>query len=167
MSWFLLQRLIFFRYSSFHRLLVAVTMCKSNAKMRSFNRRVVSQNALRYMSSNSQSQQQVIVISGASSGIGEEIALKYAGKHSKLILGARRVEKLTEVAQRCVLKGASSADVIRCDVSQENDCKHLISKSIELHGRIDVLVLNAGVGQVRFSLCFSLSDDGRLFFWKR
>jgi short-subunit dehydrogenase len=103
----------------------------------------------------------VVVISGASSGIGEEIALKYAKKHSKLILGARRVEKLAEVAERCVSNGASSADVIRCDVSQENDCKSLIAKSMELHGRIDVLVLNAGVGQVNththcLPICFSL-----------
>jgi short-subunit dehydrogenase len=97
-----------------------------------------------------QSPQQVVVISGASSGIGEEIALKYAGKQTKLILGARRVEKLNEVAQRCLTNGAISADVIKCDVSQEVDCKNLISKTIELHGKIDVLVLNAGVGQVRF-----------------
>ena len=91
---------------------------------------------------------EVIVISGASSGIGEEIALKYAGKQTKLILGARRIEKLNEVAQRCLSNGAVSADVIQCDVSQEIDCKTLIKKTIELHGKIDILVLNAGVGQV-------------------
>jgi hypothetical protein len=121
---------------------------RPNSVMRSLHQRIRSQRALRFLSSNSQQQQHVVVISGASSGIGEEIALKYAKKHSKLILGARRVEKLAEVAERCVSNGASSADVIRCDVSQENDCKSLIAKSMELHGRIDVLVLNAGVGQV-------------------
>lgn len=113
--------------------------------------KISHRSSFRYFSSTThlhQSSSEVIVISGASSGIGEEIALKYAGKQTKLILGARRLEKLNEVAQRCLSNGAVSADVIQCDVSQENDCKTLIQKTIELHGKIDVLVLNAGVGQV-------------------
>jgi short-subunit dehydrogenase len=115
--------------------------------MKSLNK-IPHRSFFRLFSSTTQPNQQVVIISGASSGIGEEIALKYAGKHTKLILGARRVEKLNEVAQKCLSNGALSADVIKCDVSQEVDCKNMINEAIKLHGKIDVLVLNAGVGQV-------------------
>lgn len=111
---------------------------------------------------------QVIIISGASSGIGEEIALQYSSKkNTKLILGARRIDKLNEVSKKCLNNGALSADVIQCDVSQENDCKNLINKTIELHGKIDVLVLNAGVGQVIISILLIFVTFNRHFFLKQ
>ena len=88
----------------------------------------------------------VVVISGASSGIGEELAILYAKKGAKLILSARRVEKLKRVAENC--HGAGGVQVVACDVSVEEDCKHLISQSMEHYGSIDYLILNAGVGQV-------------------
>lgn len=87
----------------------------------------------------------VVVISGASSGIGAELAKLYASKGAKLVLSARRVDKLNDIAKEC---SGTDIEVVACDVSKENDCKNLISKSVESYGSIDYLILNAGVGQV-------------------
>jgi short-subunit dehydrogenase len=91
---------------------------------------------------------QVVVISGASGGIGEEVGLLYAKKGAKLILAARSLDKLTAVAEGCQLAGAFQTEIMRCDVSKEKDCKDLVAFAVETYGAIDVLVLNAGLGQV-------------------
>lgn len=94
----------------------------------------------------------VVVISGASSGIGEELAKLYASKGAKLVLSARRIDRLNHVAEACT--SAGGVEVVACDVSVEKDCKNLIAKSVAQYGTIDYLILNAGVGQVRMiELC--------------
>lgn len=94
----------------------------------------------------------VVVVTGASSGIGEEISLAYAEKGANLVLSARRADKLQAVSEKCMLVGADSTVVVNCDVSKNEDCKNLIEQAIKTHGCIDILILNAGVGQV--SSCF-------------
>ena len=81
-------------------------------------------------------------------GIGEELSLLYGEQGAKLVLSARRVDKLRNVADKTKLAGANQVEVVSCDVSSRDDCKKLIDEAIARCGRIDVLILNAGVGQV-------------------
>lgn len=84
----------------------------------------------------------VVIITGASSGIGKTLAEKYASEGYRLVLAARREERLQELAE--CLKNTEVLPV-RTDVSLEEDCKNLIIKAIERFGRIDILINNAGI----------------------
>jgi short-subunit dehydrogenase len=88
----------------------------------------------------------VVVITGASSGIGEAAALAFARKRSNLVLGARRVDQLNAVAQACRAKGAPEVTVRRLDVGQRAEAKAFVAAALRDHERIDVLVNNAGLG---------------------
>lgn len=87
-------------------------------------------------------QNKVVVITGASSGIGKALAEKYSSKGWRLVLGARRIEKLTELETSLPETEILS---IKTDVSVEADCKNLIESAIQKFGRIDVLINNAGI----------------------
>ncbi len=84
----------------------------------------------------------VVVITGASSGIGRALAEKYAAEGFRLVLAARRIERLVELQKRL-----SNVDVlpVKTDVSIEEDCKKLIDSAVEKFGRIDILINNAGI----------------------
>lgn len=86
----------------------------------------------------------VVVITGATSGIGRALAYEFAAKGSKVVIGARNHEKLIEVAEDIKLKGGEIA-FAQTDVSSEADCKNLILTAVERFGKIDVLINNAGV----------------------
>lgn len=86
----------------------------------------------------------VVIITGASSGIGEALAEIYASKKSKVILASRDIQKLEEVKNKLIARGGV-VSVIACDVSKESDCKSLIEQTIKLYGQIDILVNNAGI----------------------
>lgn len=88
----------------------------------------------------------VVVITGASSGIGEAAALAFARKRSNLVLGARRVDRLNAVAQKCREKGAPEVTVRRLDVGQRVEARAFVAAAMRDHERIDVLVNNAGLG---------------------
>jgi short-subunit dehydrogenase len=90
------------------------------------------------------SKSKVVVITGASSGIGEATAHAFAKKGWSLVLAARSIDKLNEVADFCRLLGANVL-AVQCDVSVEDDCKHLISETLTYFGGIHVLVNNAGI----------------------
>jgi short-subunit dehydrogenase len=89
-------------------------------------------------------QNRVIVITGASDGIGAELAKQLAAFKPKLVLAARRREALDVVAKACEARGAQVL-VVPTDVSIEADCRALIAKAVEQFGAIDMLVNNAGV----------------------
>ena len=92
----------------------------------------------------------VIAITGASEGIGAELARQLSNPATALVLAARNMEKLDQVAAQCRAKGAQALGV-RCDVGVEADCKVLIEQAVARFGGIDVLVNNAGVsGHARF-----------------
>ena len=87
----------------------------------------------------------VVVITGASSGIGLALAESFAGAGAKLVLAARNLAKLQEIATNLKLKYASEVITVGVDVSKEVQCQNLISQSIKNFGQIDVLINNAGI----------------------
>jgi short-subunit dehydrogenase len=85
-----------------------------------------------------------IVITGASDGIGAELARQLAAPGVSLALAARGIDRLQEVKGQCEAKGAQAL-AVRCDVSVEADCRNLAATAAEALGGIDILVNNAGV----------------------
>lgn len=83
----------------------------------------------------------VVVVTGASSGIGEALAHRFAALGAHVVAGARSIDKLQKVVES--LPTLSLA--VACDVSREEDCKNLIQRAVEAFGHIDVLVNNAGI----------------------
>ena len=86
----------------------------------------------------------VVIITGASSGIGKACAIVFAEKGAKVVLAARNRDKLTSVEAELQGKGAAVL-AVTCDVSIESDCKRLIDETLQTFGRIDVLINNAGL----------------------
>src|SRR5262245_19111759 len=84
----------------------------------------------------------VVVITGASSGIGAELAEALGGAGSKIMLAARRERELAEVAARC----GSEAVPFVCDVTQRGEADALRAAALARFGHIDVWVNNAGRG---------------------
>jgi len=85
----------------------------------------------------------VVIITGASSGIGSQIAFKLAEQGAWLALAARDVDNLQEVANTCSHLGAKVI-IIPTDVSDKTQCQNLIERTLEKYGRIDTLINNAG-----------------------
>jgi short-subunit dehydrogenase len=86
----------------------------------------------------------VVIITGASSGIGRALAIAMAQEGASVILAARNKEKLDEVVSEINYQGLEAL-AVKTDVSNENDCKNLIISTIEKFGRLDALVNNAGI----------------------
>lgn len=84
----------------------------------------------------------VVIITGASSGIGRALAYKFANENYKVVIAARRIERLNSIENDFVSGQILS---VGTDVSREEDCKRLIDKTIEKFGRIDILINNAGI----------------------
>ncbi|KAL4634517.1 hypothetical protein ACB092_04G205400 [Castanea dentata] len=92
----------------------------------------------------------VVLITGASSGIGEHIAYEYARRGAVLALVARREDRLRIVANKARELGSPEVIVIRADVSKDEECKQFVHKTVNHFGRLDHLVNNAGVIRVDF-----------------
>lgn len=86
----------------------------------------------------------VVIITGASSGIGEACAYAFAKQGAKVVLAARSVSKLNHVKQQCDALGAETL-LVQCDVSIETDCENLINQTVFEFKTIDVLINNAGI----------------------
>ncbi len=84
-----------------------------------------------------------ILLTGASSGIGRELALQLAPERPRLALAARDTARLDEVATRCRELGAE-VEVMPADVGDQAACRELVERVRERFGAIDVLLLNAG-----------------------
>lgn len=89
-------------------------------------------------------QDKVVVITGASSGIGESTARLLAEKGARLVLAARRVDRLSSLVSDIEAAGGT-AMAVQTDVSKREDVEALIAASHEAYGHIDVLINNAGI----------------------
>jgi short-subunit dehydrogenase len=85
-----------------------------------------------------------IVITGASSGIGRELAFQLAEQGAWLALAARDKKRLKEVASECLTRGGKAVS-IPTDVGERKDCEKLIRKTVKEYGRLEVLMNNAGI----------------------
>jgi NADP-dependent 3-hydroxy acid dehydrogenase YdfG len=101
----------------------------------------------------------VVAITGASSGIGEATALLLAGRGAKLVLGARRSDRLEALANRIVATGGEAV-YARTDVKRRDDLSGLVKLACERYGKLDVLVNNAGIAPI------SLLDDLHVEDWE-
>ncbi|RDI57953.1 SDR family oxidoreductase [Microvirga subterranea] len=84
----------------------------------------------------------VVVITGASSGLGEATARRLARDGARLVLGARRLDRLQALAEELSL-GDDAA--VQTDVTQYDQVKRLVDGAVRSHGRIDVIINNAGL----------------------
>ncbi|PON77242.1 Short-chain dehydrogenase/reductase [Parasponia andersonii] len=101
----------------------------------------------------------VVLITGASSGIGEHLAYEYARRGARLALAARREDRLRAVVDKALRLGSPYAIAIRTDVKEVADCKRLVEETVNHFGQLDHLVNNAGV--VHLSL---FEDSPEKFF---
>jgi NADP-dependent 3-hydroxy acid dehydrogenase YdfG len=101
----------------------------------------------------------VVAITGASSGIGEATALALAGHGARVVLGARRLDRLEALTARIADEGGDAA-YARTDVRRRDDLTALVGLAGERYGRLDVLISNAGVGPL------SPLDDLRVEDWE-
>jgi NADP-dependent 3-hydroxy acid dehydrogenase YdfG len=101
----------------------------------------------------------VVVITGASSGIGEAVAVMLAERGAKVVLGARGLDRLETLARRIAGAGGEVA-YAQTDVRKREDVTGLVNLGCERYGQLDVLINNAGIGPI------SPLDDLRVEDWE-
>ena len=89
-------------------------------------------------------EQNVIVITGASSGMGEAAARQLAAEGARVVLGARRTDRIEALAAEINSEGGEAL-AVSTDVTDRAQVKHLVDTAVGTHGRIDVLINNAGI----------------------
>jgi len=89
----------------------------------------------------------VVAVTGASSGIGEATARLLAAGGARVILGARRTERLDQIALE-IRDHGGEAVTCRTDVARRTDLERLVGRAIDEFGRLDVLVSNAGISKI-------------------
>jgi NADP-dependent 3-hydroxy acid dehydrogenase YdfG len=100
----------------------------------------------------------VVVITGASSGLGEATARRLAGDGAKLVIGARRLERLKALAEGLSLNENA---VVQTDVTDREQVKQLVDHAVSLHGHLDVIINNAGL------MSHSPLERGKVDDWDR
>jgi NADP-dependent 3-hydroxy acid dehydrogenase YdfG len=84
----------------------------------------------------------VVVITGASSGLGEATARRLSAEGATVVLGARRLDRLEALASEL---GLDARDAVRTDVTDAAQVRRLVDGAVERHGRLDVILNNAGL----------------------
>ncbi|XP_026753448.2 3-oxoacyl-[acyl-carrier-protein] reductase FabG-like [Galleria mellonella] len=87
----------------------------------------------------------VVIVTGASSGIGAATAVLFAKEGARVVMVGRNESKLSKVVEQCA-RGGHAPLVIRADVANDDDVKRIVDETINKFGKIDVLVNNAGMG---------------------
>jgi NADP-dependent 3-hydroxy acid dehydrogenase YdfG len=100
----------------------------------------------------------IVVITGASSGLGEATARLLADQGARLVLGARRLHRLQALAADL---GLPADAAVETDVTDREQVKRLVDRAVAVHGRIDVIVNNAGL------MPHSLLERGKTDDWDR
>jgi short-subunit dehydrogenase len=104
-----------------------------------------------------------VLITGGSSGIGEELAWQLGQAGAKLTLVARRTELLQRLSERLVAAGAARPLMLQGDVTHEGDVENAVAQCLGGWGRLDVAVANAGFGVVGNFAQLELEDYRRQF----
>lgn len=100
----------------------------------------------------------VILITGASSGFGEDAAWLFADEGCKVVLAARRVDRLQTLASR-IQDAGGEAIAIPMDIVNADDVENMVNSAIDLYGQIDILFNNAGIGRVGWYEEYSMERD--------
>ena len=109
----------------------------------------------------------VVVVTGATSGIGESLSYELVKAGAKVIMAARNEAKLAEIAAN-IVKNSGEVNYTKCDVSIESECQTMIENGVKAFGKIDVVICNAGLSmralfdEVDLSVLHSLMDVN---FW--
>ncbi|BDZ31085.1 SDR family oxidoreductase [Lactiplantibacillus sp. WILCCON 0030] len=90
--------------------------------------------------------EKTVLVTGASSGLGAQIALAVAAKGANVVLAARRQDRLTKVADQCRILSQAQAVAIQCDLEQVNEIDQLFTQIDRLFGRLDLVINAAGFG---------------------
>ena len=104
-----------------------------------------------------------VMITGASSGIGEELARQLGRAGAYLTLAARRRDLLDALAHQLAVDGNPNVFVAQCDVTRDGDVERVVVESLRRWGRLDVVIANAGFGVVGAFRDLSLNDYRRQF----
>lgn len=102
----------------------------------------------------------VVVITGASSGLGEATARHLAARGAAVVLGARRTERLEQIAAE-IRQAGGKAEAVAVDVTDRGQVQGLIDAAVRAFGRVDVLVNNAGL------MAIAPLDEGKVEEWDR
>src|SRR5687767_7273929 len=102
----------------------------------------------------------VVIVTGASSGIGEAVARRLAADGCTVVLAARRTDRLATV-EREIGEAGGTATSMTTDVTRRDDVAKLVDATVRRFGRLDVLVNNAGV------MPLSLLRSGKVEEWDR
>ena len=86
----------------------------------------------------------VAIVTGGNAGVGSEIAKLFASEGATVVISARRVEPLEEVAKE-IREAGGEVLCVPTDISKVDDVKNLVNKTVETYGRVDILVNNAGI----------------------
>jgi short-subunit dehydrogenase len=104
-----------------------------------------------------------VLITGASSGIGKELAWQLSQRGARLTVTARRGELLDRLAQRIAAGGKPAPLVAAADVTQDGDVERAVSETLGAYGKLDVVIANAGFGVIGPIRKLSLEDYRRQF----
>ena len=106
-------------------------------------------------------QDKIIIITGASSGIGYSTAKALAKKGAKIVAGARRIDRLENLKKEITEDGG---EIIICetDVTKKSDCDNLVKQAIEKYGTVDVLINNAGLMPLSFVRSLKIDEWDRM-----
>ncbi|MFI3319140.1 MAG: SDR family oxidoreductase [Rikenellaceae bacterium] len=85
-----------------------------------------------------------VIITGASSGIGEALAREYASRGAKVVVGARQEDKLQQLVAEITAQGGEAIYSV-CDVVKAEDCERLVATAVKSFGGVDILICNAGL----------------------
>ena len=88
--------------------------------------------------------EKVVIVTGSSSGIGKTIALRFGEEGAKVVLAARRLQLCEEIVER-IIKHGGEAYAIQTDISDEQQVRTLIQRTITQYGQLDILINNAGI----------------------
>lgn len=104
-----------------------------------------------------------VLVTGASSGIGQELAWQLGQAGAKLTLAARRTDLLENLAQRIAAVGKTKPVVVACDVARDGDLGNAVVETMRQWGKVDVAIANAGFGVVGALKRLTIEDYRRQF----